>query len=90
MHEWRVAEQKELYSIMVKHKGFSYQKREKGMNVLPSHFIYKYKRDPYGRLMSRKARFVAGGHRQEYEVDYFETYAATTQLESIRFALSGC
>jgi hypothetical protein len=58
------------------------------MNVLPSHFIYKYKRDPNGNLMSRKTRLVAGGHKQEYEVDYFDTYAATTQLESVRLMLA--
>ena len=87
-NEWIVSEEKELYSIVVKHKGFTYLLRKTGMNVLPSHFIYKYKRSPYGDLLSRKARFVAGGHKQEYEVDYFETYSATTQLESVRFMLA--
>jgi hypothetical protein len=82
--DWIVSEEQELYSIAVKHKGFTYLKREPSMNVLPSHFIYRYKRDPNGNLMSRKTRFVAGGHKQEYEVDYFDTYAATTQLESVR------
>ena len=86
--EWIVSEEKELYSIVVKHKGFTYLLRKSNMNVLPSHFIYKYKRSPYGDLLSRKARFVAGGHKQEYEVDYFETYSATTQLESVRFMLA--
>ena len=86
--DWIVAEEKELYSIIVKHNGFTYLLRKSDMNVLPSHFIYKYKRSPYGELFSRKARFVAGGHRQEYEVDYFETYSATTQLESVRFMLA--
>jgi hypothetical protein len=38
--------------------------------------------------MSRKPRFVAGGHKQDYEVDYFDTYAATTQLESVRLMLA--
>jgi hypothetical protein len=61
--DWIVAEEKELYSIVVKHKGFTYLLRKNGMNVLPSHFIYKYKRSPYGDLFSRKARFVAGGHK---------------------------
>ena len=31
---------------------------------------------------------MAGGHKQEYEVDYLDTYAATTQLESVRFMLA--
>ena len=85
--DWILSEEKELYSIAVKHKGFTYRRREPSMNVLPSHFIYKYKRDPHGNLTSRKTRFVAGGHKQEYEVDYFDTYAATTQLESVRLML---
>ena len=38
--------------------------------------------------MSRKTCFVAGGHKQEYEVDYFDIYAATTQLESVRLMLA--
>ena len=86
--DWIVSEEQELYSIAVKHKGFTYVKRESAMNVLPSHFIYKYKRDPNGNLLSRKTRLVAGGHKQEYEVDYFDTYAATTQLESVRLMLA--
>ena len=86
--DWIVSEEKELHSIIVKHKGFTYKLREDWMNVLPSHFIYKYKLDPYGRLITRKTRFVAGGHKQEYAVDFFDTYAATTQLESVRFMLA--
>jgi hypothetical protein len=46
--DWIVSEEQELYWIAVKHKGFTYLKREPSMNVLPSHFIYKYKRDPMG------------------------------------------
>ena len=58
------------------------------MNVLPCRFLYKYKRDPYGVVLSRKTRLVAGGHKQQYAVDYNETYAATTQMESVRFVLA--
>ena len=79
--DWIVEEEKEVYSISVKHKGFVYMPREGWMNVLPMHFIYRYKKDPYGLLLRRKARLVVGGHRQQHEVDYFETYAATTMME---------
>ena len=86
--DWIVEEEKEVYSISVKHKGFVYMPREGWMNVLPMHFIYKYKKDPYGLLLRRKARLVVGGHRQQHEVDYFETYAATTMMESVRYYLA--
>ena len=86
--DWILEEEKEIYSIDVKHKGFLYMPRESWMNVLPMHFIYKYKKDPYGLLLRRRARLVVGGHRQQHEVDYFETYAATTMMESVRFYLA--
>ena len=86
--DWIVSEERELHSIIVKHKGFTYVKRTKDMNVLPSHFVYKYKTDPYGFVLSRKTRVVAGGHKQQYAVDYNETHAGTTQLESVRFVLA--
>ena len=70
--EWILSEEKELYSITVKHKGFTYVKRTKDMNVLPCRFLYKYKRNPYGVVLSRKTRLVAGGHKQQYAVDYNE------------------
>jgi hypothetical protein len=63
-----------------------------GKKALPSHFLFDPKRD--GRY---KVRLVAGGHRQEAEVDYGETYAPVCSYRMMRMhahrsydACSGC
>ena len=54
-----------------------------GKQALPSHFIFTVKRD--GRF---KARLVAGGHRQQYGLDFDETYASVCTFRTMRMVLA--
>jgi hypothetical protein len=57
-----------------------------GKEVIPAHYILKQKRDPRGNRTKKKARLVAGGHRQS-EASYGETYAPTANMVSIKVIL---
>jgi hypothetical protein len=53
-----------------------------GKQAPPSHFIMERKRD--GRY---KVRLVAGGHRQQYGLDFEETYAPVCSYRTMRMIL---
>ncbi|GJZ59557.1 retrovirus-related pol polyprotein from transposon TNT 1-94 [Tanacetum coccineum] len=46
--------------------------------------IFKVKPDEYGGVLKNKARLVAKGFRQEERIDFEESFALVTRIESIR------
>ena len=59
-----------------------------GRRALPSHWVYKVKRDGAGTIQRFKARLVCGGNHQQEGIDYKETYAPTARLSHVRLALA--
>jgi len=59
-----------------------------GRKALPSHWVYKIKRDGAGNVQRFKARLVCRGNHQIKGIDYQATYAPTTRLGHVRLALS--
>ena len=59
-----------------------------GRNALPSHWVYKIKRDGAGNVQRFMARLVCGGNHQIQGIDYQATYAPTTHLGNVRLALA--
>ena len=59
-----------------------------GVNIVPTHYVCKKKRDAQGDIDKFKVRFVAGGHMQIYGVDYQETFAPVTKIASHRINLA--
>jgi hypothetical protein len=52
-------------------------------NLIPCHFVLATKRGPNGEKLKLRARLVANGQRQKYGVDYFDTFAPTSNMTSI-------
>jgi hypothetical protein len=60
----------------------------KGRKALPSHWVYKIKRDGVGNVQRLKARLGCGGNHQIEGVDYQATYAPTARMGHIRLAIA--
>jgi len=60
----------------------------KNSNIISSRWVFKYKRDPYGNIVKRKARIVAKGYTQRFGIDYWETYAPTLKHDSLRILVA--
>nr|GEW29914.1 copia protein [Tanacetum cinerariifolium] len=50
--------------------------------------IYKLNLDEYGDVLKNKARLVAKGYRQEEEINFKESFAPVTRIESIRIFIA--
>jgi hypothetical protein len=56
--------------------------------AIPRSVVFKEKIGPDGNVETRRARVVAGGHKQTYGVDYNETFAAAAKMPSVRVVLA--
>lgn len=85
--KWRAAMDAELSSLR---KAGTYElvPLPTDRNAIPSKWVFKTKRGADGLIKKYKARLVAQGCRQEYGVDYVETFAPVARLSSIRAVLA--
>lgn len=56
-------------------------------NVIGTKWIYRNKSNLKGNIKRNKAKLVAQGHSQEEGINYGETFATVTRLESVRFLM---
>jgi hypothetical protein len=59
-----------------------------GRKALPSHWVYKIKRDGAGNVQRFKARQVCAGNHQIKGIDYQATYAPTARMGHVRLGLA--
>ena len=57
-----------------------------GANIMGSMWVYDIKWDGEGKRIKDKARLVGKGYTQQLGVDYNETWAGVTRLESVRMS----
>ncbi|GJV57036.1 retrovirus-related pol polyprotein from transposon TNT 1-94 [Tanacetum coccineum] len=57
-------------------------------SVIETKWVFRNKLDENGILSRNKARLVAQGYNQQEGIDYDETYAPITRLESIRILIA--
>jgi hypothetical protein len=57
-------------------------------NIIPCHYVLATKRGPDGQKLKLRARLVANGQRQQYGLDYSETFAPTSSMSTIRTVLT--
>ncbi|CAN0873749.1 Retrovirus-related Pol polyprotein from transposon TNT 1-94 [Linum grandiflorum] len=56
--------------------------------VIGSRWLYTAKFKPDGSLERYKARFIAQGFRQEYGIDYDETFAPVAKMQTVRILMA--
>ena len=60
----------------------------KGDNGITAKWVFTWKTDSGGLITKTKARLVAHGFEQRHGVDFFETFAATPLISSIKVAIA--
>eukprot|EP00854_Cymbomonas_tetramitiformis_P034363 gene34363-biopygen27177 len=58
-----------------------------GVRLMDMALVLKVKLDKHRQLQKRKARVCVRGNKQEYGIDYFDTFAPCTQLSSVRLVI---
>jgi hypothetical protein len=84
---WKKAMDHE-FAALVKNKIWHLVPLQKGTNVIDCKWVYKIKRKVDGSLDRYKARLVAKGFKQQYEIDYDETFSPVVKSAIIRVILS--
>ena len=59
-----------------------------GVNIMDSMWVYDIKWDGEGNRIKDKAQLVGKGYTQQLGVDYNETWAGVTQLESVQITMA--
>ncbi|CAN1176981.1 Retrovirus-related Pol polyprotein from transposon TNT 1-94 [Linum perenne] len=85
--EWRRAMDEELTALDDNHT-WSIVPRPPRCPVIGSKWVYTIKYQPDGTVDRYKARLVAQGFRQEYGIDYDETFAPVAKMSTVRTLLA--
>jgi hypothetical protein len=80
---WTIPMKIEMDTLKAKHT-WDLVRPPSGANVMDSMWIYDIKWDGEGNRIKDKARLVGKGYTQRFGIDYNETWAAVTRLESVR------
>ena len=85
-HNWQRAMDDEIDSLK-ENNTWSIIDCPKGEPVVGGKWVFNLKLDKEGEISKYKARYVAQGFSQVYGRDYFETFAPTARLTSIRLLM---
>ncbi|GJT75974.1 retrovirus-related pol polyprotein from transposon TNT 1-94 [Tanacetum coccineum] len=84
---WIVAMQEELNQF-VANDIWELVPQPRNMTIIGTKWVFRNKLDENGIVSRNKARLVAQGYNQQEGIDYDETYALVSRLESIRILLA--
>lgn len=86
--QWRAAMEEELRSLWSRQTWRLVRRTEtNGAKVITCRWVYALKQDEHGCIKRYKARLVIHGFKQEFGVNFTETYAPVVRFESIRAAI---
>jgi hypothetical protein len=78
----------EEYNALITNKTWHLVPPTRGQNVIDCKWVYKVKRKADGTIERYKARLVAKGFKQQYDIDYEETFSPVVKSATIRVVLS--
>lgn len=84
-NKWKLAMEKEMNSLK-ENNTFTLTTVPENKNVVGGKWVYNIKKDDKNNE-EYKARYVAKGYSQIKDVDYYETYAPTTKMTTIRILM---
>ena len=84
--EWAAGMRKEIDSLVANGTWEEYV-RPKGANLVSTKWVFTVKGEP-GNITEFKCRLVARGFTQEHGTDYFETFAPTVRMDTLRLFLA--
>nr|GEX61935.1 retrovirus-related Pol polyprotein from transposon TNT 1-94 [Tanacetum cinerariifolium] len=84
---WIVVMQEELNQFIANNV-WELVSQPRNMTIIETKWVFRNKLDENGIISRNKARLVAQGYNQQEGIDYDETYALVTRLESIRILLA--
>ena len=85
--EWKAAMEEEMASLK-EHKVWRLVELPKDRKAIGCRWVFALKRDTSGQVIRYKARLVVKGYAQVAGIDYDETYAPTSKINSTRAILA--
>jgi histone deacetylase 1/2 len=76
------------HQALVKNKTWRLVPPPKGKNIIGCKWVYKIKRKADGSVDRYKARLVAKGYKQQYGIDYEDTFSPMVKAATIQIILS--
>jgi hypothetical protein len=84
---WKEAMDTE-FGALLKNQTWHLVPPKSGANVIDCKWVYKIKRKSNGSIDRYKARLVAMGFKQRYDIDYEDTFSHVVKAATIRIVLS--
>jgi histone deacetylase 1/2 len=84
---WKPAMDEE-YDALIKNNTWHLVPSTRGQNVIDCKWVYKVKRKANGTVDRYKSRLVAKGFKQQYGIDYEDTFSLVVKAVTIRVVLS--
>nr|GEU99495.1 ribonuclease H-like domain-containing protein [Tanacetum cinerariifolium] len=76
------------YNALIKNSTWILVPKPPNVNVVRSMWLFRHKYHADGSLSRYKARLVANGHKQQYGVDFSDTFSPNVKPSTIRTVLS--